>query len=57
MARRHFDTFAALERQMNAARQLRSEILGGAISVAFVSVFGLIRRCLLRITAQAPRRA
>ena len=57
MARRQFETFAALERQMNAARQLRSEILGGAISAALASVFGLIRRCLLRILAEAPRRA
>lgn len=57
MVRRHFETFAALERQMNAARQLRAEILGGAICVACVRVLGLIRRSLLRIAARTPRRA
>ncbi len=57
MVRSHFGSFAALERQMDAARQLRSEILGGAISIAFVAMFGLVRRRLLRLAKHAPRRA
>ena len=35
MIRKHFANFAALERQMNAARQLRAQTLRAQISAAF----------------------
>jgi hypothetical protein len=48
--RRHFETRAELERQMEAARQLRAETLGGAtwIVSALAVAVGAIRRLLLR---------
>ena len=50
MIRRHFETRAELERQMEAARQLRAETLGGAtwIVSALAAAVGAIRRLLLR---------
>jgi hypothetical protein len=55
MMRRHFETRAELERQMEAARQLRAETLGGAawIVSGLAAVLGVIRRMLLRMTARA----
>ena len=60
MIRRHFESRAALERQMEAARQLRAETLAGAawmIFSALAGVAGLIRRVLVRIITEAPRQA
>lgn len=59
MTRRHFETRAELERQMEAARQLRAETLGGAswIVSGLASVLDLIRRMLLRIVAREPHQA
>lgn len=55
MTRRHFETRAELERQMEAARQLRAETLGGAawIVSGLAAVLSMIRRMLLRMTARA----
>jgi hypothetical protein len=59
VTRKHFTTRAELERQMDAARQLRAETLAGAawIFSALAGAVGVIRRMLLRITAHAPRQA
>ena len=57
MIRKHFQTRAELEQQMQAARQLRSETLAGAVRVLSAGALGVIRRMLLRIAAQSPRRA
>ena len=59
MTRKHFETRAELERQMDAARQLRAETLAGAdwISSALAGAVGVIRRMVLRIAAHAPRQA
>lgn len=59
MARHHFETRAELERQMDAARQLRAETLGGAawICSALAGVLGAVRRLLLRIAANTLRQA
>lgn len=59
MTRTHFRTRAELERQMDAARQLRAETLAGASwSVsALVGAVGLIRRIVQRIAAATPRQA
>lgn len=50
MIRRHFETRAELERQMEAARQLRAETRGGAtwIVSALAAAVGALRRLLLR---------
>ena len=54
MDRRHFETYAQLEWQMKAARQLRAETLDGAtwIVSALAAALGVIRRMLPRITAR-----
>ena len=59
MTRQYFVTRTELERQMDAARQLRAETLAGAgwIFSAFGSVAGVIRRIVRRTTAHAPRQA
>jgi hypothetical protein len=59
VARKHFETRADLERQMDAARQLRAETLGGAgwIFSALAGAVEVIRRMMLRITSHGPRRA
>ena len=53
MIRRQFESRAELERQVDAARQLRTEILAGAawIASALAAAVGVVRRMLLRITA------
>jgi len=58
MIRRHFETRAALQRQMDATRQLRVEILTGALWTlrALAGAALVIRRMVLRIAACAPRR-
>jgi hypothetical protein len=59
MTRALFETRAELERQMDAARQLRSETLASAswiCSALFLAV-RVIRRIMLWINAYAPRRA
>ena len=55
----HFRTRAQLELQMEAARQLRAETLGGAswIVSAILSAFQLLRRMIGLIGAIAPRKA
>ena len=55
MTRRHFETRAELEWQMEVARQLRTETLGGAtwIVSALAAALGVIPRMLLRMTARA----
>lgn len=55
MTRRHFETRAELERQMEAARQLRAETLGGAawIVSGLAAVLSMNRQMLLRMTARA----
>ena len=55
MTRKHFDTRAQLERQMDAARQLRSETLAGAIRIVAAFAGAAVRRSWLRIVAHAPR--
>ena len=55
MIRRHFRTRAELERQMDAARQLRSETLAGASRIFAAFAGAAIRRIWLRIAAHAPR--
>jgi hypothetical protein len=57
MGRRYFETYAELERQMNAARQLRSETLGGATWSALAAALGAIRGLLPRITARTSSQA
>jgi hypothetical protein len=59
MTRRHFETRAELERQMEAARQLRSETLGGAawIVSGLAAVLSMIRQMLLRIITREPHQA
>jgi hypothetical protein len=59
MEPRSFRTRAELERQIDAARQLRAETLGGArwISGALAGVAGVIRRIMLRIGSHEPRQA
>ena len=55
MDRRHFETYAQLERQMKAARQLRAETLDGTtwIVSALATALVVIRRMLLRMTDRA----
>ena len=59
MTRRHFETRAELERQMEAARQLRAENLGGAAWVVsgLAAVLSMIRQMLLRIITREPHQA
>jgi hypothetical protein len=59
MTRKHFETRAELERQMEAARQLRAETLGGAawIVSGLAAVLGMIWQMLLRIITREPHRA
>jgi hypothetical protein len=61
MVRKHFETRAELERQMDAARQLRAEILGGAIATWIVSALAgavsVTRRTLLLIVSRGPHQA
>jgi len=59
MTRRHFETRAELERQMEAARQLRAETLGGAawIVSGLAAVPSMIRQMLLRIITREPHQA
>jgi hypothetical protein len=59
MTRRHFETRAELERQMEAARQLRAETLGGAawIVSGLAAVLSMIRQMLLRIITREPHQA
>jgi hypothetical protein len=59
VTRTHFRTRAELERQMNAARQLRAEALAGAswIVSALAGAEGLIHRIVQRVAAAAPRQA
>jgi hypothetical protein len=53
MTRKHFNTFAELERQMDVARQLRAETLagGGWIFRIFVGAVARLQRKPLRPTA------
>ena len=55
----HFRTRAELERQLEAARQLRAETLGGAswIASAILSAFQLLRRVVGLIATTGPRKA
>lgn len=57
MDRTHFRTRAALERQIDAARQLRAETLGGAawIVSAFAAAFRAVRRLMRLLTTWTPR--
>lgn len=59
MTRRHFETRAELERQMEAARQLRAETLGGAAWIVSVlaAALSMIRRMLLQIITREPHQA
>jgi hypothetical protein len=59
VGRRHFESYAELERQMKAARQLRAETLGGAtwIVSALAAALGAIRGLLPRITARTSSQA
>jgi hypothetical protein len=59
MGRRHFETYPELDRQMNAARQLRAETLGGATFIvsALAAALGAIRGLLARITARTSSQA
>jgi len=59
VGRRHFETRAELERQMEAAHQLRAETLGGAtwIISALAPALGAIRGLLPRITARTSGQA
>jgi hypothetical protein len=59
MTRRHFETRAELERQMDAARQLRAETLGDAawIVSGLAAVLSMIRQMLLRIITREPHQA
>lgn len=59
MTRRHFETRAELERQLEAARQLRAETLGGAawIVSGLAAVLSMIRQMLLRIITREPHQA
>jgi len=55
----HFRTRAELERQLEAARQLRAEALGGAswIVSAILRAFQFLRRAVGLIATTGPRRA
>lgn len=58
--RKYSRTHAQLEREMNAARQLRSETLASAacsIASRLASVFKRLHRALLRLGIHAPRGA
>ena len=59
MTRRHFETRAELERQMEAARQLRAETLGGAAWIVSVlpAALSMSRRMLLQIITREPHQA
>ena len=48
-------TFAQLERQMKASRQLRAETLARGFART-IEGLSSVRRILLRITAYSPRR-
>ncbi|HEX6115410.1 MAG TPA: hypothetical protein VFZ10_24165 [Geminicoccaceae bacterium] len=52
MAKHHFRTRAELERQMDAARQLRAETLAGGawIIAALISALLVLRRVIVRST-------
>jgi hypothetical protein len=52
---KHFATLAALERQMGAAHQLRSETLASVIRNAFTRAVQTIRLMLVRVDVQEPR--
>jgi hypothetical protein len=52
---KHFETLAALERQMGAARQLRSETLASAIHNAVTQAMQATRRMLVRVDVHEPR--
>ena len=55
MIHRHFRTRAEIERQMLAARQLRSDMLADATRTVAAFAGTAIRRILLRIADHAPR--
>lgn len=59
MIRRHFRTRAELERQMAAARQLRSETLAGGVRFlcALAGAYVALHLKLLRVAAPRPRNA
>ena len=59
MGRRHFETYAELERQMKAARQLRAETLGGAtwIVSALAAALDVIHRMLPRLPGRTSSQA
>lgn len=53
----HFETRAALERQMEAARQLRSETLASTTRNAVARAMQAVRRVLVRGAARESRQA
>ena len=57
MARNLFGSRAELERQMDAARQLRAESLAGASRDLVAAAGAAVHRLLVRAVALAPRRA
>jgi hypothetical protein len=56
MPRKHFRTHAEIQRQIEKARQVRSETASVLILDGLAGAMGLIRRVLARITV-SPRRA
>jgi hypothetical protein len=55
MTRNLFGTRAELERQMDAARQLRAESLAGPSRDLVAAAGAAVRRLLVRAVALAPR--
>lgn len=53
----HFKTSAQLERQMDAARQLRAETLRSATRVALETALAVVRRVTRRIAFGSLRQA
>lgn len=51
MERRQFETYAAMERQLEASRQLRADTIADAIVSALAAFSGAIRHMMPRITA------
>ena len=49
-----FDTYAAMERQVEASRQLRAETVADAVASAIATLLGRVRRVTLRITDGTP---
>ncbi len=52
VGRRKFDTYAAMEQQLEASRQLRAEVLADGVASALTALSGAIRNIMLRITAK-----